>query len=80
MHPWIYYALEVSGDRERDTRQDRLAREVRRHELTRPARPSRIRRSTAVALAALTRGSADVVRRLDDCVADDLQHALAPSE
>jgi hypothetical protein len=80
LHPWIYYALEVSGDRERNARDHRLALEVRRHELTHAGRTSRIRRSTAVALAALTRGSADVVRRLDDCVADDLQHALAPSE
>jgi hypothetical protein len=77
MHPWIYYTLEISRDRERQAASDRLARDLRPN---RPERPSRFRRSTALALAALTRGSANVVRRLDECVADDLEHALAGTE
>lgn len=77
MHPWIYYTLELSHDREREARIARLAREAA---MGQPRRPSPVRRTTARALAALTRGSADVVRRLDECVADDLQHALGASE
>ena len=41
------------------------------------ATPSRLRRPMAVALAAVSRGSAAAVRRLDDCVADDLGRSLA---
>jgi hypothetical protein len=77
MHPWTLYALEVAHDREREARQYRLAADAR---AGRPAQPSRIRRSAALGLAALSRGSAAAVRRLDDCVADDLGRALAPSE
>ena len=42
--------------------------------------PSHVRRAMALGLAALSRGSAAAVRRLDECVADDLGRALAPSE
>ncbi len=77
MHPWTIYALEVAHDRERATRQARLEAEVR---ATRVTSPSRLRRPAAVVLAALSRGSAFAVRRLDDCVADDLGRALAPTE
>lgn len=41
---------------------------------------SRVRRSLAQGLAAFSRGSAAVVRRLDSCIADDLGRALAPTE
>ena len=77
MHSWSIYALEIARDREREARQAHLVSEVMSG---RPARPSRLRRSAALALAALSRGSAFVVRRLDDCVADDLGRALAPTE
>lgn len=77
MHSWSIYALEVARDREREARQAHLVSEVM---AGRPARPSRLRRPAALALAALSRGSAFVVRRLDDCVADDLGRALAPTE
>jgi hypothetical protein len=77
MHPWMIYALEIARDRER---------EARKHELATLAKagatphPSRLRRPAAVAFAAFSRGSAVLVRRLDDCVADDLGRALAPTE
>lgn len=42
--------------------------------------PSFVRRSLARGLAAVSRGSAAVVRRLDSCIADDLGRSLAPTE
>lgn len=83
MHPWTFYLLAVAQDRERETRQSqlaRLARDARGAQIGGPDHTSRLRRRSALALAAMTRGTARAVRRLDDCVADDLQHALAPSE
>ena len=79
MHPFTYYALEVSRDRDRDREVRRLLAEAR---LDRPSRPSRLplRRPAALLLAALSRGSAAAVRRLDDCVADDLGRSLSPTK
>jgi hypothetical protein len=77
MHPWMIYALEITRDREREARKHRLAVEARAGA---PAHPSRLRRPVAIAVAAFSRGSAVLVRRLDDCVADDLGRALAPTE
>jgi len=76
VHPWTIYALEVTRDRERRAEQRRLAADIH-HEDT---QPSRTRRSAALVFAALSRGSAAAVRRLDDCVADDLSRALAPTK
>lgn len=45
-----------------------------------PARPSAVRRLAAQVVAAFSRGSARIVRRLDDCVADELGRTLAPAE
>ena len=77
MHPWTLYALEVSRDRDHEIR-NRLLLEEAPHDLT--SHPSRLRRPVALVLAALSRGSAAAVRRLDDCIADDLGRSLAPSE
>ena len=77
MHPWTLYALEIAHDRDREARQHRLAVQAREGQ---PERPSRLHRSAALGLAALSRGSAAAVRRLDDCVADDLGRALATTE
>ena len=77
MHPWTLYALEVARDRERELQYDWLAAEVR---VAQPPKPSRLRRPVALVLAGLSRGTAAAVRRLDDCVADDLGRALAPAE
>ena len=76
MHPWTLYALEVTKDRRRDFNNERLLIDGRGTE----PRPSRLRRPIAVALAAVSRGSAAAVRRLDDCVADDLGASLAPTK
>lgn len=43
-------------------------------------RPSFARRALAHGLAAVSRGSAAAVRRLDDVAADDLGRALAPGK
>jgi len=77
MHPWIFYALETARDRDREARQSWLVAEAR---AARPQRPSPLRRPAALVLAAFSRGSAVVVRRLDDCVADDLGRSLAPAK
>jgi hypothetical protein len=45
-----------------------------------PVSPSLLRRSLARGFAALSRGSAGAVRRLDECIADDLGRSLAPTE
>ena len=84
MHPWIIYANEISRDRERRMRHLAILDEER-HALA-TASPIgengswHVRRSLARALATTTRLTASVVRRLDDCVADDLGHSLAPTE
>ena len=77
MHPWTMYAFEVTRDRERELHYDWLASQLRAGQ---PPRASRFRRPAALVLAAVSRGSAVVVRRLDDCVADDLGRALSPAE
>jgi hypothetical protein len=77
MHPWTLYALEVARDRRREIEHHRLLAEAR---LDAPSRPSRFRRPAALAFAALSRGSAAAVRRLDDCVAEDLGRTLATTE
>jgi hypothetical protein len=46
----------------------------------RPSFSWRVRRSLAQGLAAVSLGSAAVVRRLDSCIADDLGRTLAPTE
>ncbi|MEO7230129.1 MAG: hypothetical protein ABIZ30_06010 [Candidatus Limnocylindrales bacterium] len=77
MYYFTLIALDIA--RERGAEADRY----RRASLARagqPARPSFIRTSTARAFAALSRGSAAAVRRLDAAVADDLQQGLALAE
>lgn len=77
MHPLTLYAFELARDREHDFDIDRLVAEAR---ASRPSRPSRFRRPVAQVLAGLSRASAAGVRRLDDCVADDLGRSLAVTE
>lgn len=77
MHPWTLYALEVSRDRERQLKLKQLLAHARPE---RPSRPSPLRRPAALILAALSRASASAVRRLDDCVADDLGRSLSPTK
>jgi hypothetical protein len=55
MHPWTLYALEVTKDRERQLKLQRLVAEGRAEQTN---RPSRLHRPAALILAALSRGSA----------------------
>ncbi len=74
---WAFLALDLARER---------AAEANRHHLasmmtdSQSSFSARLRRLLAQALAALSRGSAWVVRRLDSCIADDLGRALTPTE
>jgi hypothetical protein len=69
MHPLLFLATD--RDREQRAAADRraLAQSVR---AAGAARRSPARRQLAIALAAVSRGSAAAVRRLDACLADEL--------
>ncbi len=74
---YTFLALDMATDRARE------ARDAHRAALAAaglPERPSFPRRVLAQGLAAVSRGSAAAVRRLDDVVADDLGRALAPGK
>src|SRR5207342_2815198 len=64
-------------ERAREAAHDRLVAEARAGYPTRTSLP---RRALANGLALVSRGSAAAVRRLDECVADDLGRSLAPTE
>ena len=75
-----YYALralELARERSAEAERARLAALFADGQ---PERPSVVRRGLALGLAAVSRGSAAAVRRLDDCIADDLGRSLARSE
>ena len=70
-----FVALEIAEQRRREADQDRLAALAR---AGRTENDRSIRRSTAVALASVSSAAASLVRRLDECVADDLAERLGP--
>jgi hypothetical protein len=73
----LFLALDLANERAHEADQFRLAT-LATHD--RPSRASQARRLIARLVASVSLGSAAVVRRLDDCVADDLGRALAPTE
>ena len=77
MHALSFF-LAIDIDRERRVAADHRSLE-RRVRAARGARRSTVRRQLAVALAAISRSSAAVVRRLDACLADELVGRLASS-
>ena len=79
MHPYIFQAFEATREREldQDLEHFRMMVEIRALQDT---RPSRIRRVAALGFAAVSRGAAGAVRRLDDCVAEDLGRSFAATE
>ena len=84
MHPWVIYANEINQDRERRLNQLATSDEERwllaqTDSLSEP-RQWHVRRHIAQGLALASRATATVVRRLDECVADDLGRSLAPTE
>lgn len=79
MNAYLYslLALDIARERTREAEQHWLAEAVAGAASARRSRP---RRLAAQLLAAVSRGSAAIVRRLDACVADDLGRTLAPAE
>jgi hypothetical protein len=77
MYHYALIALDLANERAREVAHDRLVAEARAGQ---PARTSIPRRALANAFALISRGSAAAVRRLDECVADDLGRSLAPTE
>jgi hypothetical protein len=69
----IYLALDIANERAREADRHRLAALARS---AAPARARSLRHGVAVAAAAVSRFSAGVVRRLDECVADDLAESF----
>ena len=75
---WTYQAfvaLQLAEERAREADRHRLAALAN---ASRPRNRRSIRRSTAVAVASISSAAASVVRRLDECVADDLAERLGP--
>jgi hypothetical protein len=73
-------AADVFSMEYRHTREAVEARQAAELSVGGSDRPSYPRRALAHGLAAVSRGSAAAVRRLDDVVADDLGRALAPGK
>ncbi|MFP5343272.1 MAG: hypothetical protein ACLGIJ_10150 [Candidatus Limnocylindria bacterium] len=76
-HVYTYIALELANERSREVRDAHRAAMLRAG-LT--PRPSSLRRGAARALAAVSRWSAAIARRLDARAGDDLGRRLAPTE
>jgi hypothetical protein len=74
---YTFVALDIANERARDAELAHRAAMAAAHY---PARPGVVRRGLANGLALVSRGSAAAVRRLDECVADDLSQALAPGK
>ena len=74
---YTYLALQLARERAEEANRYRLAQLAAEGM---PSSPSLLRRSLARGLAAVSRGSASVARRLDSCIADDLGRSLAPTE
>ena len=78
--PEFHLANELAEQRVRDAvRAERDRRLLALATQDRPARGSVVRRPAALLLAAVSRGTVAIVRWLDDCVAEDLGHALDPA-
>ena len=72
-HYYTFLALDLARDRALEAARDRRALEA----AGLPDRPNLLVRGLAHGLALVSRGSTAAVRRLDECVADDLNQALA---
>ena len=70
---YTFIALELATQRTREADLYRLAAVAR---AAQPESDRSIRHRTALILASISRGSAAVVRRLDECVADDLAESF----
>lgn len=75
-YSYAILALDIARERSAEAERDYLATQL----TSGMSRTSDIRRLTARIVAAFSRGSAWIVRRLDGHVADDLGRTLAPAE
>jgi hypothetical protein len=75
-YSYAILALDIARERSAEAERDYLATQL----TSGLSRTSGIRRLTARIVAAFSRGSAWIVRRLDGHVADDLGRTLAPAE
>ena len=75
-YSYAILALDIARERSAEAERDYLATQL----TSGMSRTSGIRRLTALIVAAFSRGSAWIVRRLDGHVADDLGRTLAPAE
>lgn len=76
-HLYSILAMQIADDRSREAASLQRAAAFRAGQ---PERPSFVRQGLAHGLAAVSRGSASMARRLDEVVADDLGRRLAPTE
>jgi len=76
-YTYAILALDIARERSAEAERDYLASQLA---AGLPYRTSTVRRLAARLIAAFSRGSASIVRRLDECVADDLGRSLAPAE
>jgi hypothetical protein len=74
---YAFLALDLARQRAEEANRDHLASLFL---VDQPSITTNVRRSVAQALAAVSRGSASAVRRLDSCIADDLARTLASTE
>ena len=74
---YAFLALDIARQRTKEAEQHWLEASLTQ---SAPSRASRLRRLAARLFASVSRGFASIVRRLDECVADDLGRTLAPAE
>jgi hypothetical protein len=74
---YAYLAMDIAQRRTREAEERRIEHSLRDGA---PERSYGIRRLAARAVASVSLGSASIVRKLDDCVADDLGRTLARAE
>ena len=77
MHVYTILALDLANARTRDARDLRRAEHLAAEA---PNRPSSIRRALAYTLAAISRGSADAARRLDEVTAEEFGRTLSATD
>jgi len=75
-YAYTIMALDIARERSAEAERNYLLSQL----TAGSARPSRIRPLAARLIATFSRGSARIVRKLDDCVADELGRTLAPAK
>jgi hypothetical protein len=73
LNHWAIIALDIAAERTREADRQRLAALYRAGRVN---SPSRLRRISALTVAAISRGLAGLTRRLDGRVADELADTL----